>query len=422
MITLAALLPLALAAPDPSAPAASQRMTPVVSAVRRATPSVLAIECESQVQSPFAIMGSTTASSQGSGVIIDASGVVLTNAHVVSGADSITAHDADGTIWPATILGLDADLDLAVLRLDDADGLPAIQRGDGADVWLGETVLAIGNPLGLGLTVSTGVVSSVRREIEIQSGLFQAYIQTDAAINPGNSGGALVNLDGELIGINTAIHAGAEGIGFAIPVDRAWKVARDLIAHGSVRAPWLGMDLADISTYRLRGTALEEGAVLVKWVYPGGPAEASGLAQGDLVYWVDQRPVHSRADLNAYLAPQSPGAEVALSAFHGTTPLELRLTTSEVPGDIGASALKSVLGIEVEPVGGGVVVSRAASDGAWARARLRRGDAILAVDGRAVTSPEELHRFIQEAKARHRPTAVFTIRRGRYRGSVDLPI
>lgn len=205
---------------------AAERRTPVVEAVERATPAVVTIETQVSQSSPFAALyGAPRSSSAGSGVVIDSDGVVLTNAHVVEGALSIEVHTNDGRSWPAVVLAMESELDLAVLRLEGARDLPQIAMADSDALLLGEPAIAIGNPYGLGLTVSTGIVSSVQRDVEIRSGLYQSYIQTDAAINPGNSGGALVNIHGELIGINTAIRADAEGIGFAIPVNRARKIA-----------------------------------------------------------------------------------------------------------------------------------------------------------------------------------------------------
>jgi serine protease Do len=403
--------------------AVDERITPIVLAVRLSAPSVVSIETEQPISSPFAFAWPTgTATSDGSGVIIDDRGLVLTNAHVVSGAVSIIAHDAQGRDWPAHIVGLDADLDLAVLQLEGATGLVPIRLGTSHDLMLGETVIAIGNPYGLGLTVSTGVVSSVSREVEIQRGVFQEYIQTDAAINPGNSGGALVNIHGELIGINTAIFAQAEGIGFSIPVDRAKKIARDLALFGQVQVPWLGVDLQDISVNQLRGTPLAEGAVQVARVYSQGPGDRAGLLTGDLVYKVDGRPIRSRADLNAYLASLAPGSTVTVDLARHSKLKSFEVKSSKLPEDLVDGLLSTTLGISVRPGPGGLVVDKASAQGAWIRSGLRVGDTVVAVNGTPVRSPQELTEALRQAKAGHRPSALFTIRRGRFTGNITFAI
>ena len=206
---------------------------------------------------------------------VSARGTVLTNAHVVESATRIEAQLADGRIVGATLLGLDTDLDLAVLRLPADAGVPPVALGRSRELKAGETVVAIGNPYGLGQTITTGVVSQTLRALEVRKGVSQDYVQTDAAINPGNSGGALLNLDGELVGINTVVLAKAQNIGFAIPSDRALKVARDLGQHGTVQAPWLGVDVKDVSPRLLVGTVAAEGAVLVSRVSPSDPVRAA---------------------------------------------------------------------------------------------------------------------------------------------------
>jgi len=182
--------------------------------------------------------------SLGSGVIINAQGVILTNDHVVSGASRIIATTKSGEEYECDVVGSDQDNDVAVLRIKGTHGtLPAIAMGSSADILIGETVVAIGNPFGLSNTVTAGVVSALGRTVpeENHGRVFTDFIQTDASINPGNSGGPLVNIDGQLIGINTAIVGGATGIGFAIPIDRARRIVDDLLHYGSVRPAWIGV-------------------------------------------------------------------------------------------------------------------------------------------------------------------------------------
>ena len=400
----------------------SARETPAVLAVETSAPSVIAIHCKTTRANPLSLRGRTyDAASEGSGVVIDASGLVLTNAHVVSGASEITVQLGDGKRWPARLLGLEAELDIAVLQVDGAP-LPPIPLGTSADLRLGETVIAIGNPYGLGQSISLGVISQSLRELEMTAGVSQGYIQTDAAINPGNSGGALINLDGQLIGINTAAMRDAENIGFAIPVDRALKVAWDLSSYGAVSAPWLGFDVKDVYRRQLAGTPLAAGAVVVTRVFEGGPAAAAGLTAGAVVYQIDGRGVRSRADLNAYLASLRPGEDVRLSFIQGGRALDASLATTAVPAELGARVLSEVLGVSVEAGTNGAVVRSVEAGGAWARARLKSGDVILAINGQPVADAASLEQALTRAKAGHRPTAAFTIGRGRHRATLSLPI
>jgi S1-C subfamily serine protease len=401
---------------------AVERRTPVVLAVEAATPAVLSLEIEQPAQSSFYYRWEAPkATGQGSGVVIAPEGVVLTNAHVVAGAVKIVAHTSEGRSYQARVIGMDEDLDLAVLRLEGVEYIPSITVDTDSPI-LGETVIAIGNPYGLGLTVSTGVVSSVSREVEIKAGIKQPYIQTDAAINPGNSGGALVNVEGNLIGINTAIYAQGEGIGFAIPAERAMKIARDLLTYGSVRAPWLGADLQDLDRRALVGTPLKEGAVRVSGVFPGGPAATAGLEKKDLLYRADDRPIRSRADLNAYLATLEPGAAISLSLYRDTQPITLSLPSIAIPPDLGTRVMHKTLGISVQPRDGGLTVTAASPTGTWAHSRLRVGDRIVAVNGERVQTEEELTDALTRAKAAHRPSAMFTVTRGRSQGTLVVSI
>ncbi|MFW5734018.1 MAG: trypsin-like peptidase domain-containing protein, partial [Oceanidesulfovibrio sp.] len=237
------------------------RRTPVVRAVEKISPAVVNITTDREVtrDMPFGSGNDLLApffreffgdlpkrsynhQSMGSGVIIDGKrGLVLSNAHVISGATSVRARLADGREFQAQLVGSDPDFDLAVLRLENAAELPQVPLGDSEDILIGETVIAIGNPFGFTHTVTTGVVSAVKRSIRTDHGIYTDFIQTDAAINPGNSGGPLLNLNGQLIGINTAIHAQAEGIGFAIPVNKAKRVVGELLGRGRVGPVWLGL-------------------------------------------------------------------------------------------------------------------------------------------------------------------------------------
>jgi len=399
---------------------AADRRTPIVEAVEKATPAVVAIEVETSRDNPF--FGRPGAS-QGSGVVIDADGIVLTNAHVVEGARSLTVRAESGATWSARVLAMEPDLDLAVLKLADAEGLPTIELADSDALLLGETAIAIGNPLGLGLTVSTGIVSSIDREVELRDGVKQPFIQTDAAINPGNSGGALVDINGRLIGVNTAIRADAQGIGFAIPVNRARKVAADLMHYGTVKAPWLGCDVIDIDARRLRHSSLPEGAVQVYRVWTDSPAEAVGLMPGDLLFEVDGARVRSRSDLNARLAEHTPGASVRLRWSHDGEVRSGTLKSTDIPEGTGQVGIDEILEVELRAMGSkGLAVVSAGASGTWVQSSLRPGDVIVGVDGQAVTSVDGLLVAIRRARAQHRAAVLFTVRRGGSQGHAAVEI
>jgi S1-C subfamily serine protease len=343
--------------------------------------------------------------------VIDSDGIVLTNAHVVEGALQITVTAESGAAYRGQVLAMEPDLDLAVLKLEDAQGLPTIELADSNALLLGETVIAIGNPLGLGLTVSTGIVSSIEREVELRDGVKQSFIQTDAAINPGNSGGALVDIEGHLIGVNTAIRADAEGIGFAIPVNRARKVAEDLVHYGTVKAPWLGCDVVDIDAHRLRRTALADGAVQVRRVWREGPAEAAGLRPGDLLFEVDGG------------RERTPGAKLRARWIRDGEVQSGELATTDVPENTAQFGIDEILSVELRPLGAkGLAVVGAGASGSWVQARLRPGDVIVGVDGRAVGSEDDLYAAIRRARAQHRAEVLFTVRRGAYQGHVAVEI
>ncbi len=389
----------------------------MVEAVEIATPAVVTVSVEVETHNPFSMWGPQLSASEGSGVVIRPEGLVLTNAHVVEGGRNVTVRTAEGKRLRARVMALEQDLDLAVLQLEGSHSLPTAQLGDSDGLMLGETVVAIGNPLGLGLTVSTGVVASVRRDVEIKPGLHQSFIQTDAAINPGNSGGALVNLEGELIGINTAIRADAEGIGFAIPVNRAMKIAADLVHYGAVRAPWLGFEAVDVDVHPSL-----EGAILVAGVAPEGPAQAVGIQRGDLITELDGHAISSRADLNARLAEHTPGDTLSLTLVRSDRYATIRLKSTEVPEREADLILSEYLGIELAESAQGVVVIRATTDGLWSRSRLRVGDMIVALDGQRISSIAQVEDALRKARAQHRNTALFTLRRDQHHGHVELAL
>jgi len=407
-----------------STPSTNRRRTAVTEAVARVAPSVVSITTEQPAQRLFAERyGRPSESSEGSGVVIDAGGVILTNAHVVSSASRITVTFADGWSGDAEVVGLAEDLDLAVLKIPVRAGLEAVALGRSSDLILGESVIAIGNPFGLGHTVTTGVISATSRPLETNDRVLQDFIQTDASINPGNSGGPLLNAAGELIGINTAIRPGAQGIGFAIPIDRATKIARDLMETGTVRLPWLGVILHDVvfQTPAQRTTVPEVAHVLAPSTDPLGAFQA-----GDIIVGVEGRYVQGRADLNAFLAGFSPGEELEFTIIRGNQQQNIRHQTRTIADSISEERILGTSGIRLEQGPGnpraGVRIEAVERTGAAARIGIRPGDLILAIDGTRVRTSREAFIAFQRALERHRLTALITVRRGKVQGRISLPL
>ena len=395
------------------------RRDAIVEAVAASKDSVVAIQITQRNTDPFAWMsGQSELSSEGSGVIIQQKPVVvLTNAHVVKGAQRIQIQLSDNQTDTATIVGMAPEVDLAVLQLDTLSKATPIRLGNSDDLLLGESVLAIGNPLGLGMTVTRGVISAVNRPIEIEPLIYQSFIQTDASINPGNSGGALINVLGELIGINTAIRADAEGIGFAIPINRAQKIATDLLNFGEVIFPWLAVDLNDVL---VRNGRYQQLAPQVSYVYPM-PSE-TGLLKGDVIVGVNAKTIQSLDDLNAYLSTLPPEGLIQLTVLRQGKEIVLKFNASPPPHHISKDIIDELLGARLAQRSGAVYIQDLFTNGALAQNRLRPGDVILAVNGVRLRDLDELHELLRREKSHHRGSAVFTIRRGGAQGDIRLPI
>jgi serine protease DegS len=268
--------------------------------------------------------------SLGSGVIVDAKGTIVTNQHVIAGADSIQVQLADGRISDAAIVGLDPDTDIAILGLK-LDKLPTISLGRSDTLRVGDIVLAIGNPYGIGQTVTQGIVSATGRG-QLGLATFENFIQTDAAINLGNSGGALIDAQGDLVGINTAVlnrqYGGPEGIGFAIPVNLVRGVMEQILTHGYVTRGWLGFlpqDLTDEQSQRAGA------AVIVAEVLTGSPADAAGIQPNDLLTALNGDNLRNAQELVSRLAAMKPGTEVQLEGRRGRQAFKLKLKVVERP-------------------------------------------------------------------------------------------
>jgi S1-C subfamily serine protease len=288
----------------------------------------------------------------GSGSVIDTKGQILTNHHVVANAQKLEVTLADGSKWPAKLIGSDPDSDLAVIKIDaPKEKLKIIPMGDSKNLKIGQKVLAIGNPFGLQRTLTTGIVSSLGRTIRSESGtLMEDIIQTDAAINPGNSGGPLLNSEGEIIGINSAIispSGGSVGIGFAIPVNTAKKVAPQLIAKGYVSYPWIGATIQSLipEVANFLKIKVDRGAMIAE-VVKGGPADKAGLkggnqrvqvgnmvviVGGDIVVKADQHDVKANDELIRYIREKKPGETILLKVFRKGNFEEVKVILGERP-------------------------------------------------------------------------------------------
>jgi serine protease DegQ len=272
-------------------------------------------------------------SNLGSGVIVSPNGYILTNQHVVEAADEIQVALADGQTLPAKVVGADPETDLAVLKIE-ASNLPAIVFAEADSLKVGDWVLAVGNPFGVGQTVTAGIVSALGRT-HLGINTFENFIQTDAAINPGNSGGALVDAAGNLVGVNSAIYSrtgGSQGIGFAIPVSIAREVMEQIIKSGSVTRGWVGVEVQDMTPELAESFSLKdaEGA-LIAGVLKGGPADTGGVRPGDILLAVNGRKVSDSASLLNLIAKLQPGEAAQLTVARKQQSLDLKIKVGRRP-------------------------------------------------------------------------------------------
>jgi serine protease DegS len=272
--------------------------------------------------------------SLGSGVIISEDGYLLTNHHVIEGADEIKVVLANGQSVSVSVVGSDKDSDVAVLKIDSDSKLQAIPIDDSGDQQVGDVVLAIGNPFGVGLTVTMGIISATGRS-HLGINTFENFIQTDAAINPGNSGGALVNAHGQLIGINTAIFSktgGSQGIGFAIPFDLAKGIMQQLISKGYVVRGWLGIQGQNVTDKLAEAFGLHDGeGFLVTGVMENGPASKAGIRPGDVITTINETTVNNSQQLMQLIASQPPGTQLTVGGWRGNNPINFKTISGERP-------------------------------------------------------------------------------------------
>jgi len=323
-------------APPVTAPAPRTGLTPdesdVISVVKRVRPSVVNIDTEAQVQTMFGVFPQQGA---GSGVIVRPDGYILTNNHVVQGAQTIKVTMLSGKVLTGKVVGTDQIADLAVIKVSSPETLPAAQLGSSGNLQVGQLAIAIGNPFGLGSTVTTGVISALNRNIQLPNLIVENLIQTSALINPGNSGGALVDSAGNVIGINTAIIPNAQGIGFAIPSDLARSEMQQLIAQGRIIRPWVGVVYGgdvDAQTAQAYNLSAQHG-VVVRSVEPGSPASKAGIASGDIVTAVGNESVATWSDFVRAVINKKIGDTVMLTVVHGQTTRKVPVVLAARPAE-----------------------------------------------------------------------------------------
>jgi Do/DeqQ family serine protease len=368
----------------------------------------------------------------GSGVVVSTDGYILTNNHVIDGADEIRVDMSDRRTFDAKLVGADPASDLAVLRIKATD-LKVLPLGDSDNVRVGDVVLAVGNPLGVGQTVTMGIVSAKDRQTGLGDGSFESFLQTDAPINQGNSGGALVNLNGELVGINSQIlspSGGNIGVGFAIPANMARNVMGQLIKTGTVHRGKLGVAIQPITADIAASLGLDSvSGAIVGQVEKGSPAEAAGLRQGDVILALNGQNVTDSNALRNAIASMAPGSRASLTVLRDGQKQTLEATVSErepaaaARGDAGADPSSGRYGMSVQPLTPdladqlqlpsgtkGVAVVDVDPAGAAAEAGLQQGDVIQKVNGRAVESGSDLKSALDAAS--DRPALLLVQREG----------
>lgn len=402
-----------------TAAVSGSRRTAITEAVARVAPAVVTVQTEVVERVPADVFeqffggrsGTRAAAGLGSGFIIRPDGAIVTNAHVVAGATRISVAMRDGTTYPARLVGIDETNDLAVLKID-ARNLPVSPLGNSSNLLIGEWAIAIGNPYGFILantepSVTVGVVSGTGRNLAAQSegsGVYVDMIQTDASINPGNSGGPLVNAVGEVIGVNSSIFSpsgGSVGIGFAIPINRARRVAEDLLAHGVVRRPWVGIQ--PLLSRPQAGRPPTNGVVVAS-VVPGSPAEKSGIRAGDVIVRARDRTLKNPYDWYAELLELRVGESDTIVVKRGTREMPVTVGVVDLP-DVNAPRVTVLREIELitltPPIRAqyqiqsrqGALVNRV-SDRVQQQIGLQQGDLIVQINRAPITRAEDVNRIL----------------------------
>ncbi|HEV8673672.1 MAG TPA: DegQ family serine endoprotease [Methylomirabilota bacterium] len=359
--------------------------------------------------------------SQGSGVIVDKSGVILTNNHLIENAGEIEVRLSDKRKFKAKVVGRDPKTDLAVLRIEGEADFPVAELGDSDKLRIGQWAIAVGNPFGLDRTVTVGIISATGRK-GMGVATYESFIQTDAAINPGNSGGPLVNLDGKVVGINTAIVSVGQGIGFAVPVSEARRVLPQLLATGRVTRGWLGIRIQPLTEDLAPSFGAKEGdGVLIADVMPDSPAEKGGLKSGDVILEFEGQKTAEVPDLQRVVADAPPGKAARVIVLRDGRRETLEVKIGEMPTDEPVVAARGTerWGLTVQPITpelarqfkltgpGGVLVAEVQEESPAARAGIRPGDVILEVNRRKVRDVQSF----EEALGRTEQDALLFVQR-----------
>ena len=383
--------------------------------------------------------------SLGSGFIIDASGYVVTNHHVIEGASEITVILQDDTNLKAKLIGRDPKTDLALLKVEPKKPLPFVTLGDSSKSRVGDWILAISNPFGLGGTVTAGIISALKRDIN--SGPYDSYLQTDASINRGNSGGPMFNLKGEVIGVNTAIFSpsgGSIGIGFAIPSSQVKVVIDQLRKYGHTRRGWLGVRIQTVTKQIAESLGMKNAkGALVAGVNEKGPAHGSGLKAGDVIVQFDDRPVPEMRDLPRLVAETAIDKQVTLTVIRNGKNVTIKLKIGELPEGEEAKAVKvstnksnlQMLGLSLTELNAtnrkhfkldtrakGVLVTDVKEGSASKKGGLQAGDLIVEVAPDTVNTPKEFKERIEKARKAKRKTVLLLTERKKVRQFIVLPV
>ena len=417
-----------LGQPFVSAEVSYNRRTPLVQAVEKVSPAVVNIyttEISRPARNPFRSFGNNlfdqffkdfippTANqrrSLGSGVLINGEGFILTNEHVISKAAKIHVILSDKQEFDASVIGADIKSDLAIIKINSRKPLPYVEMGRSDDLMIGEQVLTIGNPFGLQHTVTTGIISALNRNIRAGKNMvYSDFIQVDASINPGNSGGPLLNINGSLIGINTAIYQKAEGIGFAIPIDHARRIVDELIRYGKVRRGWLGVSVQELDAQLSRHFKLDrENGVLVVGVADSSPAGKAGLKRGDIIIAIDDHEVKNKSDFRGRMASYTVSSSIRFSILRDGKVKKVRARVTAIPKSYVKEFTRHWLGLLVQEnserfarsnrlmTSKGMVVVEVVSNSASGRIGINPGDIIRQMNQKPVNNEEDYNKAVAE--------------------------
>jgi serine protease Do len=421
------------------------RETAVVHAVRKIGPAVVNISSEYEVArrtNPFSSFGIDpffdsffkdffepyqeryTKNNLGSGVVIDGKrGYILTNEHVIARGAKIKVTLKDERVFEAQLVGADPDSDLAVLKIVSKMPLPAVEMGNSDDLMIGETIIAIGNPFGFSHTVTTGVISALNRSLRIDDRVYRDFIQTDASINPGNSGGPLLNINGDLIGINTAIYAKAQGIGFAIPINRARRIIDDLIAYGEVQLPWIGVTVQDLDEQLKHYFKIPfNQGVLISEVDQDSPAHKKGLKPGDVVLTIGGKRVSTTDGFYTHLRGFTADDAIPITIWRNGKKKSFNIRATLFPEELAEELAYKMLGVSVAELSfskrlrfkisakHGVLITELRTDSYLQRIGVRPGDVIRQINELAVKDVKDFKKAA--IKFRQKKSVVVLVQRG----------